>query len=440
MVYTREFIKVFGLVLGVTLLKSGNGTEHCNHPWKQDFGLHINDSTEESFNSLSNILEGFLTITTSGKFNDIIEKEIKTCVMSSNCKIYTLLDKKLEKSLTFCIVVNGSETCYKSNCTCQKNDRKIRAVSSRVHNTTNKDKPGPRKDFVCTIMPSSSSHVLSTHHFRTDSRTENLTKCINASMLTTDEQNIFIGDVPLRGVSIWLNAMPFFIGVGVGTLFGGFLSFIAFRRKYSCFGSNKKENVDKALNDDICFNEITEYSEIPEYTKRVDLEEKEKLLDEPDLRTDQPNMTNVEYHECIPMFNKDNKCESDFERKHIDVKEHAKGKINEYMEHPLDTFSNNPDIDTDDKKPKGQNGVTVVLYETPTEPYFLLSTTRDTKDSQPDFTGCAHHDKNQGEPANSKTLPITSEDVNHKNTDESTYQEGKEQPIENEYFVLKERS
>eukprot|EP00105_Crassostrea_gigas_P022250 XP_011441699.1 PREDICTED: uncharacterized protein LOC105338336 [Crassostrea gigas] len=110
------------------------------------------------------------------------------------------------------------------------------------------------------------------------------------------------------------------------------------------------------------------------------------------------------------------------------------------MEHPLDTFYNNPDIDTDDKKPKGQNGVTVVLYETPTKPYFLLSTTRDTKDSQPDSIGFAHHDKNQGERANSKPLPITSEDVNHKNTDESTYQERNEQPIENEYFVLKERS
>lgn len=90
-------------------------------------------------------------------------------------------------------------------------------------------------------------------------------------------------------------------------------------------------------------------------------------------------MTNVEYHECIPMFSKDSKSESDFEKKHIDVKEHKKGKENEYMEHPLGTFSNNPDIDTDDKKPKGQNGVTVVLYETPTEPYFLLSTTRATK-------------------------------------------------------------
>lgn len=38
-----------GLILGVTSLKSGNGTEHCDHPWKQDFGLHINDSTEYVF-------------------------------------------------------------------------------------------------------------------------------------------------------------------------------------------------------------------------------------------------------------------------------------------------------------------------------------------------------------------------------------------------------
>nr|XP_034308242.1 uncharacterized protein LOC105344751 isoform X2 [Crassostrea gigas] len=360
--------------------------------------------------------------------------------MSSNCKIYTLLDKKIEKSLTICIVVNGLETCYISNCTCQKNDRQRRAVSSRVYNTKNTEKQRSRKDFECTIMPSRSSHILSSHHFRTDSGTENLTKCINASLLTTDEKNTFIGDGPLRGVPSWLNAMTFFIGVGVGTLFGGFASFIVFRRKYSSFGLNKKENVDKAFNDDICFNEVTEYSEIPEYTKRVDLEEKEKMLDETDLREDQKNMTNVEYHECIPMFSKDSKSESDFEKKHIDVKEHKKGKENEYMEHPLGTFSNNPDIDTADKKPKGQNGVTVVLYETPTEPYFLLSTTRATKDSNPDSIGCTHYDKNQGERANSKPLPITSEDVNHKNTDESTYQEGKEQPIENEYFVLKECS
>lgn len=116
--------------------------------------------------------------------------------MSSNCKIYTLLDKKIEKSLTFCIVVNGLETCYISNCTCQKNDRQSRAVPTCVHNTNNKDKQRSRKDFECTIMRSRGSHFLSTHHLRT----ENLTKCMNASMLTTDEKNTFIGDGPLRGL------------------------------------------------------------------------------------------------------------------------------------------------------------------------------------------------------------------------------------------------
>uniref|UniRef100_K1Q897 Uncharacterized protein n=1 Tax=Magallana gigas TaxID=29159 RepID=K1Q897_MAGGI len=65
MVYTRDFIKVFGLALGVTLLKLGNGNEHCDHPWRQDFGLRINDSIEESFKSLSNILERFFKNTAS---------------------------------------------------------------------------------------------------------------------------------------------------------------------------------------------------------------------------------------------------------------------------------------------------------------------------------------------------------------------------------------
>lgn len=131
--------------------------------------------------------------------------------MSSNCKIYTLLDKKIEKSLTICIVVNGLETCYISNCTCQKNDRQRRAVSSRVYNTKNTEKQRSRKDFECTIMPSRSSHILSSHHFRTDSGTENLTKCINASLLTTDEKNTFIGDGPLRGLFHLLIKLCIFI-------------------------------------------------------------------------------------------------------------------------------------------------------------------------------------------------------------------------------------
>lgn len=444
MVYTREVIKLIVLVLSVTLPISCNGTENCYHPWKEDFGLHINDSISESFKSLSNIMESFLTITTAGQDKEFLKTSIKKCVMSSDCSIYTLLDKKYEKSLTFCMVVNGSETCYVSTCTCSKNARKRRAVSTQVHDIENKDKPALRKDFECTIKPIENRHSISTNHLGTESRTdiENLTKCINDSMLTTRKENLNNGDVPLRGVSTWLYAMLFFIGVGVGTFFGGFLSIIAFKRNCSCsrpvFGSNKKEDVDIALNADICFNEVTEYSEIPEYAKKADLEVKEKLLEEPDPRENQNNMTNVEYHECIPMHNNDKKCESGFEWRHIDVKEHAKGSVNECMEHPFDRFSNTPDIGTVDIK--GQTAVTEGLYQTHTEPYFQLSSTRDTKDSLPDSIVCGHHDKYQEESANSKTLLITSEDVNYKNTDESTYQEGKEQPTVNEYFVLEVRS
>lgn len=49
------------------------------------------------------------------------------------------------------------------------------------------------------------------------------------------------------------------------------------------------------------------------------------------------------------------------------------------MEYFLDIFYNNLDIDIDDKKFKGQNGVIVVLYEIFIEFYFLLSIIRDIK-------------------------------------------------------------
>lgn len=49
------------------------------------------------------------------------------------------------------------------------------------------------------------------------------------------------------------------------------------------------------------------------------------------------------------------------------------------MEYFLDIFYNNLDIDIDDKKFKGQNGVIVVLYEIFIKFYFLLSIIRDIK-------------------------------------------------------------
>lgn len=133
-----------------------------------------------------------------------MKTDIEKCVKNSDCRIYTSLDKKIEKSLTFCIVVNGLDTCYVSTCTCPKNARKRRALSSAVHDTGTKDKANSKMDPECTIMQSENLHSISNHNFGTKSRTniENQTKCINASMLTTGEENIFIGNVSLRGLCI----------------------------------------------------------------------------------------------------------------------------------------------------------------------------------------------------------------------------------------------
>lgn len=70
-----------GLVLGVALLKSGNGTEHCDPPWKQDFGLRINDSIEYVF---------FNQMNNSGqKVLDLVLFTLLKSINASSVKLYT---------------------------------------------------------------------------------------------------------------------------------------------------------------------------------------------------------------------------------------------------------------------------------------------------------------------------------------------------------------
>lgn len=137
-----------------------------------------------------------------GQDDDFIKRDIKTCVKSSNCKVYTLLDKKNEKSLNFCFVVNGSESCYVSNCTCPNNARQKRDVSSTVHDTDNKDKLHSRVDSECKMMHIGNHQFKMNHQVETEQKTafKNLSKIASACMPTTREKtNILIGDGPLRG-------------------------------------------------------------------------------------------------------------------------------------------------------------------------------------------------------------------------------------------------
>ena len=68
---------------------------------------------------------------------NIIKAKMEICSKSSECRIYTVIDKKKENSMILCITVNDTQSCYALTCSCQKN-RKKRAVNSHVHLDTTK--------------------------------------------------------------------------------------------------------------------------------------------------------------------------------------------------------------------------------------------------------------------------------------------------------------
>ena len=57
---------------------------------------------------------------------------MERCSKSSECRIYTVIDKKRKNSMILCITVNDTQSCYALTCSCQKN-RKERAVESHVN-------------------------------------------------------------------------------------------------------------------------------------------------------------------------------------------------------------------------------------------------------------------------------------------------------------------
>ena len=64
---------------------------------------------------------------------------MERCSKTSECSIYTVIDKKRENSMILCITLNDAQNCYALTCSCQKN-RKKRAVNSHV-NLDPKEKP-----------------------------------------------------------------------------------------------------------------------------------------------------------------------------------------------------------------------------------------------------------------------------------------------------------
>lgn len=89
----------------------------------------MNGSVRESLKTLPKIIAGFLSVNNSGQ--EHITFNLRDCIRSQDCRIYTMLDKKKENTLTLCVVVNETKNCFVSTCTCP-NSRTRRGVNSHL--------------------------------------------------------------------------------------------------------------------------------------------------------------------------------------------------------------------------------------------------------------------------------------------------------------------
>ncbi|XP_065929151.1 uncharacterized protein [Magallana gigas] len=147
----------------------------CNHPSKKDFGLEMNGSVRESLKTLPKIIAGFLSVNNSDQ--EAITFTLKDCIRSQDCRIYTMLDKKKENTLTLCVVVNETKNCFVSTCTCP-NSRTRRGVNS--HLLTPNPSSGPQ-DVTCKLELILSENISDNLHGNMtnlrDERSENPMDC-----------------------------------------------------------------------------------------------------------------------------------------------------------------------------------------------------------------------------------------------------------------------
>nr|XP_034309409.1 uncharacterized protein LOC117683713 [Crassostrea gigas] len=155
--------------------KNTPANTHCNHPSKTDFGLEMNGSVRESLKTLPIIIAGFLSINNSGQ--EDITSNLRECIRSQDCRIYTMLDKKKENTMTLCVVVNEAKNCFVSTCTCP-NSRTSRGFNS--HLLTPNPSSGP-EEATCKLELIPSENISDNLHGNMtslrDERSENPMDC-----------------------------------------------------------------------------------------------------------------------------------------------------------------------------------------------------------------------------------------------------------------------
>ncbi|XP_062583172.1 uncharacterized protein LOC134244926 [Saccostrea cucullata] len=193
-----------------------------------------------------------------------------------------------------CLLVDRSEVCYISNCSCQKRQGK-REIPSIIflNSTKDEDRIGDRDkyDLRCELRKSTKKYL----QYKTVSSLNQNVICTNVvkqngfkEEKTSEKEECLCNNRKNRDTNMGINALYFFGGTMLGLFFGIGITVAYFKRKSKkprvLSVRNMVYNRERTDNEEITFKEITEYSEIPNSYSNI--EEEEALLEEKRLKID----------------------------------------------------------------------------------------------------------------------------------------------------------
>ncbi|XP_062578425.1 uncharacterized protein LOC134240343 [Saccostrea cucullata] len=302
------FVWIIGFNVFYNTTSSVTNSKHtCALPWKRNFGFTTNatDETGRFFDGLRTIITGFLY---SHEEDESLKIHLDKCSKDINCKLSTVLDKNKKGVMFLCILVERSEVCYISNCSCQKKQGK-REIQSIIfqHATKGVDRIGDRDidDLRCELRKSTKQYL----QYKTVSRFNQNVICTNGvTQSGFKEENTSVKEECLcknrknRDTNMGMNVLFFFGGALLGLFFGIGVTVAYFKRKSKkpriLSVRNMVYNRERTDDEEITFKEITEYSEITNNYSNI--EEEETLLEGKRMK----NACNQDRDGCINQHGK----------------------------------------------------------------------------------------------------------------------------------------
>nr|XP_034309404.1 uncharacterized protein LOC117683712 [Crassostrea gigas] len=331
----------------------------CNHPSKTNFGLEMNGSVRESLKSLPKIITGFLSINNAGQ--EDITFTIKDCIMSQDCRIYTMLDKKKENTMTLCVVVNETKNCFLSTCTCP-NSRTRRGINSHLLTPNPSSRP---QEATCKLELILSENTSDNLHGNMTTlrceRSENPMDCTTHQFKTKENT---LQNISEQGDNNWV--YPLFIGFGVGAFIGSLATFLWFKRKASMPKTLSVVNAvyksEISGDENLYLQNVTEYSEIPDGMIKFSSEEQEDHLQK--ARGSPKHDTRTKFHASPTLVVHDNTFEQSFQKEDKDERKHTNDEGLATKLGLIPSSSVNSDIQQE-KECYINNGIEQDTYEIP---------------------------------------------------------------------------